>query len=506
MAADPVEPSMMVAGSSPYGKCRLKTTAHKCWRKIATELVEMTGVSETRTARHLAMLKAEGLVYACVPQMRSAFPSQPSLGSDHGYDGRMALTESCRNALFALALGLLALARAHAQAPLTGDLALWTDTNHPAVRAPTTACDDEGVCAAFWVISEDLQADENSKIDLMGAVVSPSGVTAPVVLRRVSLVGQPIAVGLQKGFALFYDGVDFETGEFSATVLQLFGEDLIPTRPPIPLHYLGTRLATYEGTSSVVRTPGGFALLGISVTSGIGGGAYASLAFVNMAGRLQHSPVQISPPTLGIGVGLAIQPNGDLVAVYSSQTTGIRNDCSQVFARRIAPSGRLLGPAVAVADTACYQIYPAVGVAADGTFLVAWSSIPVNSVTGAFGPKAIVAERFSAQARPPGKPFRVGEGGAPVVAVDPNSHYFVVWEGLDQSSATGDIKGRWLETDGTPITPELTLNTAQDNLDQQFPQVAVASGGVAVVTWQVAVPPSDLSIVASVARVFTTPP
>jgi hypothetical protein len=228
-----------------------------------------------------------------------------------------------------------------------------------------------------------------------------------------------------------------------------------------------------------------------------------------MAGRLQHSPVQLSPPTLGSGVGLAIQPNGDLVAVYSSQTTPNRGDCSQVFARRIAPSGRLLGPAVAVADTACHQDTPTVGVAVDGTFLVAWSSTPVNSVTGVYGPTAIVAERFSAQARPPGMPFRVSQsvaGLSPVVSVDPNSHYFVVWMGLDSSGATADIRGRWLETDGTPITPELTLNPAQDDLDQQFPQVAVASGGLAVVTWQVTVPPSNLSIVASVARVFATPP
>src|ERR1700674_779215 len=406
--------------------------------------------------------------------------------------------------MLALALGLLALSPARAQAPLTGDLGLWTDATYPAVRPPTTACDDAGVCAAFWPIWLD---EQNAQIDLMGAVVSPSGVTAPVVLRSVGLIGQPIAVGLQKGFALFYDRVDFETGQFSSTVLQLFGEDMIQTRPPIPLHYLGTRFATYEGTSSVVRTAGGVALLGISAPPG--GGLYASLAFVNMAGRLQHSPVQLSSPTLGNGVGLAIQPNGDLVAVYSSQTTPNRGDCSQVFARGVAPSGRLLGPAVAVADTACHQDTPTVGVAADGTFLVAWSSTPVNSVTGVYGPTAIVAERFSAQARPPGMPFRVSQsvaGLSPVVSVDPNSHYFVVWMGLDSSGATADIKGRWLETDGTPITPELTLNPAQDDLDQQFPQVAVASGGLAVVTWQVPVPPSNLSIVASVARVFATPP
>jgi hypothetical protein len=93
----------------------------------------------------------------------------------------------------------------------------------------------------------------------------------------------------------------------------------------------------------------------------------------------------------------------------------------------------------------------------------------------------------------------------PVVSVDPNNHYFLVWQGLDPSGAAADIKGRWLEADGTPITPELTLNEAQDDLDQVLPQVAVASGGLAVVTWQITVP-QNLYPFASVARVFTTPP
>ena len=127
-------------------------------------------------------------------------------------------------------------------------------------------------------------------------------------------------------------------------------------------------------------------------------------------------------------------------------------------------------------------------------------------------PAAIVAERFSAQARPLGKLSRVSQSVAdllPVVSVDPGNHYFVVWEGRDPSGAADDIKGRWLEADGTPITPELTLNEAQDDLEhlaQGAPQVAVASGGFAVVTWQSSVPSKLNPVASAVARVFTTPP
>jgi hypothetical protein len=399
--------------------------------------------------------------------------------------------------MLALALGLLALSPARAQAPLTGDLGLWTDATSPAVGPPTTACDDAGVCAAFWPIAEDAQ---NARIDLLGAVVSPSGVTAPAVLRRGGLIGPPIAVGMKNGFAVFYDEIA-DPLAITATVLQLLGEDLIPTRPPILLPALGARGITYTGTSSVARTQDGFALLGQSAP-GRGVYEYVSLAFVDMDGRLLRRPVQLSPAGVNDGSALAVQPEGNLVAVYSSQTHPTRGVCSQVFVRRIASSGRLLGPAVAVADTSCYQDFPAVGVGADGTFLVTWRSTPVNS------PAAIVAERFSAQARPLGKLFRVSQSAAdlwPVVSVDPNNHYFVVWTGLDPSGAATDIKGRWLEADGTPITPELTLNEAQDDLDQALPQVAVASGGLAVVTWQITVP-HNFYPSASVARWFTTPP
>jgi hypothetical protein len=78
----------------------------------------------------------------------------------------------------------------------------------------------------------------------------------------------------------------------------------------------------------------------------------------------------------------------------------------------------------------------------------------------------------------------------------------VVWEGRDPSGLATDIKGRWFETDGIPITPELTLNEAQDDFDQRnqsSPQVAVAVGGFAVVTWS-----SDPD--SYVARVFAAPP
>lgn len=402
--------------------------------------------------------------------------------------------------MLALALGLLALATARAQAPLTGEFALWTNASYPAVYPPTTACDDTGVCAAFWTISDDGQ------VYILGSVVSPSGVTAPALLRRGGFIGAPIAVGMQEGFAVFYDEV--LTPSTSATVLQLFAEDLSPARPPILLPPLAGRGATYAGTSSVARTPDGFALLGQSAPRRESG-LYVSLAFIDMDGRLLRSPVQLNPPALNIGLGLAVQSEGSLVAVYSSQAPASRSGCSQVFVRSIASSGRLLGllgPAVAVADPSCFQDFPAVSVAADGTFLVAWASAQANN------PAVIVAELFSARARPLGKPFRVSQSVAallPAVSADPSNHYFVVWEGRDPSGAAHDIKGRWLGTDGTPMTPELTLNEAQDDLDhldQGAPQVAVAIGGFAVVTWQSSVPSNLNPVASSVARVFATPP
>jgi hypothetical protein len=407
---------------------------------------------------------------------------------------RMAPTRSCWNAMLALALGLLALAAARAQAPLTGDLALWTDASHPVLSPPTAACDDAGVCAAFWTISEDPQ---NSHVDLLGSVVSPGGVTALTLLQHGGFIADPVAVGMAEGFAVFYDSSSPISGSF----LQFVGEDLSPAGPPILLP---------AGPSSVVRTPEGFALLGYSVPRR-GSGTYLSLAFIDTDGRLLRPPVQMSAPALVFGLGLAVQPGGSLVAVYSLLPPLSRSGCSQVFVRRIGSSGRLfgrlLGPAVAVADRSCLQNYPAVGVAADGTFIVTWASGTPNS------PAAIVAERFSAQGRPLGRLFGISQSVPsallPVVSVDPNGHYFVVWESNDPNDAVHDIRGRWLEADGAPITPELTLNEAQDeldHLDQGTPQVAVGTGGFMLVTWQSIVPGNFNPPASSVARWFTPPP
>jgi len=274
--------------------------------------------------------------------------------------------------MLALALGLLAFSPARAQAPLTGDLVLWTDASYPAVFPPTTACDAAGVCAAFWTIAEDAQ------IDILGSVVPPGGgITAPALLRKTGFISTsaPIAVGLQEGFAVFYDYDSSPPS--SAPVLQLFGEDLSPAGPPILLQALVAHGDTYAGTSSVARTPDGFALLGQAAPRRESG-LYVSLAFVDTDGRLLRPPAQLSPPGLNLGLGLTVQPEGSLVAVYSSQPAASRSGCSQVFVRRIGSSGRLLGrllgPAVAVADRSCFQDFPAAGVAADGTFLVAWAS------------------------------------------------------------------------------------------------------------------------------------
>jgi len=406
----------------------------------------------------------------------------------------MKVTRSCPIATVILAL--VALASARAQAPLTGDLGLWTDDSHPVFSPLTTAaCDEAGVCAAFWTISED--PSENSHIDLMGSLVSPSGTTAPTLVRHGGVVGDSVAVGMQDGFAVFY--VEQISLEAASSVLQFLAEDLSPVGSPIVLPV---------AASSVVRIPEGFAVLGLAAAPRQS--THVSLALIDSSGRLLHSLVPLSLPATIIGLGLAAQPCGSLVAVYSLEPLGSRSGCSQVFVRRIGSSGRLfgrpLGSAVAVADRSCDQEYPAVAVASDGTFLVAWASGTPTTTA------AIIGERFSSQGRSLSRLFGISQSAPstllPVVSVDPKGHYFVVWESNDPTDAFHDIRGRWLEADGTSITGEMVLNETQDelaHLDHETPQVAVDAGGLMLVTWE-SIPPGDINPPgSSVARWFTPP-
>jgi hypothetical protein len=411
--------------------------------------------------------------------------------------------------LLGLNLALLPLGIVHAQTPLGDDLVLAAfPPNVQAENSPQPACDDAGVCGLFW---GDLRGLPDNKIDVLAAVLSPQG--QALVPSRVLATGRspnnPIAVGLEQGFAVLWD-YQFPDGHVSP-VLQYYDESLVPQGERITLPFVqaigGSRdPATYTTFSQILRTPSGFALYGTAIETPY---LYNAFVFrVDRNGRQIAARQRLDTPSLsksvGVGFnGLAAQPNGDFVGVY--WRFGDNEEIGDAYVRRLAANGQRLGSEQRInPERNTNQGPPAVATAPDGSFLVVWRSTLVA------GTSDILARRFSAQGQPLGKQFRVNnvhqiDQGWPVIASDAQGNYLIAWQSFTPPYHW-DIKGRLFRHDGTPVADEVRLNQVRQ-LWQFLPQVAFSPTGTVIAGWNSAsVRQKGSEQFVPVARVFSLVP
>jgi hypothetical protein len=291
-------------------------------------------------------------------------------------------------------------------------------------------------------------------------------------------------------------------------VLQYFDESLTPQGPPIVLPLtMGAGvndLNAYYAFTAAVRTSTGFALYcgGIDTTSLVPG---IFIFSIDRNGKPTRHRQRLNEDILDQSVfsiynGLAVLSNGDLVAVYWRT-----HHTANVYMRRLTADGALLGPETLVdTERSSDQAEPAVATAPDGSFMVTWQRSPLVE-----GPSDIMARRFSAKAKPIGKPFRVNDvhnldQRRPVITADSQGNYFIAWQSFIPGNGW-DIEGRLFRHDGTPVAGEIPLNQVQD-ADQDFPQVAFTRNGTVIVGWESTNTVQDgAETEVPVVRVFATP-
>jgi len=152
-----------------------------------------------------------------------------------------------------------------------------------------------------------------------------------------------------------------------------------------------------------------------------------------------------------------------------------------------AAPGDSLGPEFRVNTTiADDQRGPAIAMAPDGDFVVAWESCPVD-VDGLIVREGcdILAQRFDAAGAPQGGEFLVNTttGQAqilPEVAMDSEGYFVVVWWGYGPGGGYG-IFGQRFDAAGVPLGPEFQVNTTETPTAQ--PSVAMDADGDFVVAW-----------------------
>ena len=178
---------------------------------------------------------------------------------------------------------------------------------------------------------------------------------------------------------------------------------------------------------------------------------------------------------------VAVGSRGDFVVVWESVQDG---SGSSIQGRRYDAAGSAIGGEFLVNTfTTGSQFRPRVGRAADGRFVVSWTSQNVDG--SVFG---IAARRFDASGNPIGSEFVVntyttGDQVCGDIAVEANGNFVVVWEDSNGRDGSGSaIFGQRYDASGNRLGSEFQVNTYTTG-DQRVPSVSVSPAGGFVVAW-----------------------
>lgn len=117
-----------------------------------------------------------------------------------------------------------------------------------------------------------------------------------------------------------------------------------------------------------------------------------------------------------------------------------------------------------------------------GEFVFAWGSAGQDGSAG-----GIFAQRYDAAGVPLGNEFQVNTYTAgnqlyPVIAIDHNNDFVIVWESQNQDGSGKGVFGQRFNADGTPQGAEFLINSFTTN-NQMNPFVAKDAAGNFIVVW-----------------------
>lgn len=144
-----------------------------------------------------------------------------------------------------------------------------------------------------------------------------------------------------------------------------------------------------------------------------------------------------------------------------------------IYARRVASDGSLIGAELAVAMFTNFESNPGVTYNSNADeYLVVWEH---REGSGDFTQNDIYGQRLSAEGTPLGNPIVIANGplneSAPAVAYGSlDGPYLVAWQAIQPKSGEYDIHGRALGYDGTPVGSEIAISTWE--YDQLKPRLA----------------------------------
>jgi phosphoheptose isomerase len=201
------------------------------------------------------------------------------------------------------------------------------------------------------------------------------------------------------------------------------------------------------------------------------------------SGSAQGSDFQVNTFTSGIQFypAVAREAGGDFVVVWAS--LGQDGSSFGVFARRFTSSGSAQGSELQVnTHTASSQFFPAVDLDQDGDFVVAWGTDGQDGDNyGVFG------QRFDSLGARQGAELQVNAfvtstQSRPAVGLDADGDFVVAWESNGQDGDGNGVFARRFASSGAPLGAETQINTYATG-EQAAASLAVDAGGDFVVAW-----------------------
>lgn len=177
---------------------------------------------------------------------------------------------------------------------------------------------------------------------------------------------------------------------------------------------------------------------------------------------------------------VAMGSDGDFVVVWAGRGVG---DKSGIFFRRFAADGTALGAETLVNTTiGGEQTAPAIAMASDGSFTIAWSGVGTGDASGVF------MRRFTAAGVAVGNEMRINTTTAdhqamPDIAVDADGNLIATWASRNQDGSDWGIYAQRYDAAGVAQGSEFVVNTTTAN-SQMSPDVAIDPTGGFLIAWQ----------------------
>lgn len=170
----------------------------------------------------------------------------------------------------------------------------------------------------------------------------------------------------------------------------------------------------------------------------------------------------------------------DLAFNSNDQGVIVWNDLgspNRIFARRVKPDGTGIGSDIQVSvDSTLSQEEPAVGIDAQGNFVVAWQRRLANEIP------YVVYRRYSANGVALGNETSVASNTTinryqPDLAMHADGRFIITWSG------NSDIYVRRFAANGAPLDTEIMINKAP-NYEHENPKIVMNSAGVYAIAWE----------------------